>query len=150
MSARTDVERQAQDARRPLPPAPRTSHARTFTRGFLAKVVLMALVNAFGVYVILAAWAAESYGVMGVMIALVLAADYVYFSRRTLPMKYLLPGLAFLLVYQVFVVGYTGYVALTNYGDGHNSTKEDAVEALLIQKERRVEGFCLHYDERPK
>ncbi|GAA4286216.1 ABC transporter permease subunit [Georgenia daeguensis] len=144
MSARTDVERQAQDARRPLPPAPRTSHARTFTRGFLAKVVLMALVNAFGVYVILAAWAAESYGVMGVMIALVLAADYVYFSRRTLPMKYLLPGLAFLLLYQVFVVGYTGYVALTNYGDGHNSTKEDAVEALLIQNERRVEGSAAY------
>jgi arabinogalactan oligomer/maltooligosaccharide transport system permease protein len=55
-------------------------------------------------------------------------------------MKYILPGLAFLLVYQVYVVAYTGFVAFTNYGDGHNSTKEHAVEALLVQNERRVEG----------
>src|SRR5690606_36869498 len=51
-----------------------------------------------------------------------------------------LPGLSFLLVFQSFVVLYTGYVAFTNNGDGHNSTKADAIEALLIQNERRVEG----------
>ena len=63
-----------------------------------------------------------------------------YFSRRTLPAKYLVPGLLFLLVYQLFVMAYTGYVAFTNYGDGHNSTKADAIEAILVQNERRVEG----------
>ena len=100
----------------------------------------MALVDAFGVYVVLAAWAEGSLGILWAMVALLVAANYVYFSRRTLPLKYILPGLAFLLVYQVYVVLYTGYVAFTNYGDGHNSTKEHAVEALLIQNERRVEG----------
>src|SRR5690606_31884139 len=67
-------------------------------------------------------------------------ADYVYFSRRTVPMTYILPRLAFLLVCQVFTVAYTGYVAFTNYGQGHNSTKADAIEALLVQNEQRVEG----------
>ena len=28
-------------------------------------------------------------------------------------------------------MAYTGYVAFTNYGDGHNSTKADAIEAIL-------------------
>ena len=41
--------------------------------------------------------------------------------QRALPGKYLIPGLLFLLVYQIFVMAYTGYVAFTNYGDGHNS-----------------------------
>ena len=117
-----------------------TSHARTTTRGFLVKMLLMAVVDALGVYVVMAAWGEGSYGIMWSMVALLVAANYVYFSRRALPMKYILPGLAFLLVYQIYVVGYTGFVAFTNYGDGHNSTKDDAISALLAQNERRVEG----------
>ncbi|WP_324651176.1 ABC transporter permease subunit [Georgenia sp. H159] len=118
----------------------RTPHSRTYSPGFFVKVALMALVNALGVFIIIQAWGVESWGVLGSMLALLVVADYVYFARRTLPMKYILPGLAFLLVYQIFTVAYTGYVAFTNYGQGHNSTKGDAIEALLIQNEQRVEG----------
>lgn len=108
--------------------------------GFAVKLVLIALVDAFGVFGVLAAWRAGSWGILAAMVALLVAANWVYFTKRALPLKYILPGLAFLLVYQVYVVGYTGYVAFTNYGDGHNSTKEQAVDALLVQNERRVEG----------
>ncbi|MDT0165342.1 ABC transporter permease subunit [Actinotalea sp. AC32] len=118
----------------------RTSHARDFGRGFVVKLILMALVNALGVYVVLAAWGEESYGIMWSMVAMLVVADYVYFSRRALPLKYIVPGLVFLLAYQIFTVVYTGVVAFTNYGDGHNSTKQDAIEFLLISNERRVEG----------
>ena len=123
-------------------PGPRVREPRSSgtTRGLLVKIALMALVNALGAYVVLAAWAEGSFGILWSMVALVVLADYVYFSRRALPMKYILPGLAFLLIYQIYVVLYTGYVAFTNYGDGHNSTKEDAISALLAQNERRVEG----------
>ncbi|MGW8568046.1 ABC transporter permease subunit [Isoptericola sp. NPDC055881] len=108
--------------------------------GFAVKIVLVALVDALGVFAVLAAWRAGSWGILAAMLALLVAANWVYFTKRALPLKYILPGLAFLLVYQVYVVGYTGYVAFTNYGDGHNSTKEQAVDALLVQNERRVEG----------
>ncbi|GAA1738545.1 ABC transporter permease subunit [Isoptericola hypogeus] len=108
--------------------------------GFAVKLVLIALVDALGVFGVLAAWKAGSWGILAAMVALLVAANWVYFTKRALPLKYILPGLAFLLVYQVYVIGYTGYVAFTNYGDGHNSTKEQAIEALLVQNERRVEG----------
>lgn len=131
--------------RRTRPAArPSLSHARDFGPGFVAKLVLMGLINALGVYIALAAWAEESNAILAVMVGLLLVTNYVYFSRRTLPSKYLLPGLAFLLVFQIFVVLFTGYIALTNYGDGHNSTKGDAVAALLIQNERRVEGSAAY------
>jgi arabinogalactan oligomer/maltooligosaccharide transport system permease protein len=126
------------------PRASASSHARTTGRGFLIKMVLMAIVDALGVSVVLAAWGEGSLGIMWSMVALLVVANYVYFSRRALPMKYILPGLAFLLVYQIYVVAYTGFVAFTNYGDGHNSTKSDAIEALLIQNERRVEGSAAY------
>ena len=121
-----------------------TSHARTFTRGFFVKLALVGVVDALGVYIIMAAWAQDSYTILWAMVALLVVTNWVYFSKRAIPMKYFLPGLAFLLVYQVFVVGYTGYVAFTNYGDGHNSTKGDAIDALLIQNEKRVENSATY------
>ncbi|WP_454043533.1 ABC transporter permease subunit [Cellulosimicrobium sp. Marseille-Q8652] len=116
------------------------SHARDYGPGFFVKLALMAVVDALGVYVVWSAWQAGSYGVLVASLALFVAANWVYFSRRALPLKYILPGLGFLLVFQIFVVAYTGYVAFTNYGTGHNGTKEQAVSALLVQNERRVEG----------
>lgn len=124
-------------------PPPGESHARRWEGsglGFAAKLVLMAVVNAIGVAICWAAWLERSWGIFGASLALLLVADWVYFSRRTLASKYILPGLAFLLVFQLFTMAYTLYVATTKYGTGHNATKEQAVEALLIQNERRAEG----------
>lgn len=116
------------------------SHARSVGPGFLVKLVLVALVDALGVYGILAAAAVEHWGIVGFLVLALVVVNWVYFSRRMIPAKYLVPGLFFLLVYQVFVMAYTGYVSFTNYGDGHNSTKADAVSAILLQNDRRVEG----------
>lgn len=123
-----------------LPKPPSVSHARNFGPGWALKLLLVGLVDAFGVYVILSAWNEGSMGIMWTMVALLLVVNYVYFAKKTLPLKYLLPGLVFLLVYQIFVVAYTGYVAFTNYGTGHNSTKSQALDSLFQQNERRVEG----------
>jgi arabinogalactan oligomer/maltooligosaccharide transport system permease protein len=120
----------------------RDSHARGWRGrgwGFLVKLALMAVVNAFGIAVLLSAWRTESWIILVVTALLVVAADIVYFTRRALPLKYLLPGLVFLAVFQLFSLGYTAYVAFTNYGTGHAGTMEQAVEAALIQGERRVE-----------
>ncbi|QNO37457.1 ABC transporter permease subunit [Protaetiibacter sp. SSC-01] len=108
--------------------------------GFLVKLALMALVNAFGLAVIVSAIGTESWIILGVSIVLLAAADIIYFTRRALPLKYLYPGLVFLLAFQVFTLGYTGYVAFTNYGTGHAGSMQQAVDAALIQSERRVEN----------
>lgn len=109
-----------------------------FGRGFLVKLVLVLLVDALGVYGVLAAAAQRQWGIVAFLVVTLVAVNVVYFARRLVPAKYLVPGLVFLLVYQVFVVLYTGYTAFTNYGDGHNSTRADAVEAILVQRETRV------------
>ena len=118
----------------------RTSHARDFGRGFFVKLILIAMIDAFGVYLAMTAFAQGSMGIFWGMVAILVVVNWIYFTRRAMPLKYLVPGLVFLLVYQVFTMGYTAYVAFTNYGDGHNSTKDHAVSALLIQNEKRVEG----------
>lgn len=108
--------------------------------GYFVKLALMAIINALGLYFVWAAYGTKSWALFGVGIFALIVANVVYFSRKLVPMKYLAPGLAFLLLFQIFTMFYTGYVAFTNYGTGHNVTKSQAIDALLIQNERRVEG----------
>lgn len=130
----------------PAPPPPPGERRPTgnwwsrqdLTRGFWVKTVLVGLVDALGVYGVLAAGALGQWGIVAFLVVALVAVNVVYFSKKMLPAKYLVPGLIFLLVYQVFVVLYTGFTAFTNYGDGHNSTQEDAVEAILVQNEVRL------------
>ena len=122
---------------------PRTvnnSHGRSFHTGF----AIMAVVDALGVFIVMTSFAKGATVVGWSMVVLLLLANYAYFAKRALALKYFLPGLLFLLVYQIFTMGYTGYVAFTNYGEGHNSTKSDAISALLIQNEKRVEGSATY------
>jgi len=116
------------------------SHARGWRGlgwGFIVKLALMALVNAGGLTVVLSAWRVEAWAILAASLALLLIADWIYFSRRAVPLKYLFPGLVFLFVFQIFTLAYTGYVAFTNYGTGHAGSMQQAVDAALIQGERR-------------
>lgn len=132
-SASTDVEAKT--------PSYSPSHARDVMRpGFIAKLVLMMLIDALGIYGIVTAGLVQSWMMVVILVFLLVVVNVIYFSKKMIPAKYLVPGMIFLLIYQVFVMGYTGYVSLTNYGQGHNSTKEDAIEAILMQNRARVEG----------
>ena len=129
-------------------PAPaRESHAtrwRGHGVGFMVKLALMALVNAMGLMVAFSAWRIEAWGIFTGSVVLLVVIDWIYFSRRMVPLKYLAPGVAFLLVFQIFTMAYTAYVAFTNYGAQHNVTKGQAIEVLLLQNERKVEGTALY------
>ncbi len=116
------------------------SAARNFSRGFLVKLALVALVDAGVIYGLLASIAVQQWAIAAFLLVAAVAVNWAYFSRRALAAKYLVPGLIFLFVYVIFTAGYTAYVAFTNYGDGHNSTQTDAVAAILAQTEQRVEG----------
>ncbi|MDR3107067.1 MAG: hypothetical protein LBU05_02545, partial [Bifidobacteriaceae bacterium] len=120
------------------PRRPRESHSTAWVKGFAVKLILICLVNGLGLYGVIAAAAVGSWGITAFLVAAVAVVDVCYFSKRMIPAKYLIPGLLFLLVYQVFVILYTGYAAFTNYGDGHNSTKQDAIDAILARSSERV------------
>lgn len=135
-----------QEEKHPTEPSPRVGRGLESARnwrtsgGFIAKLLLMGVINALGLFVIYTAFGLKSWTILGVAAFLTIAADVIYFSKRTVPLKYLYPGLVFLAVFQVFVFFYTGYIAFTNYGFRHMGSEEQAVSAAMIQAERRVEG----------
>lgn len=104
----------------------------------LLKVVALGIIDALALYSILILVQSEQWIPAAIVLAVTAYANWVYFSRGHLPAKYLIPGLIFLFVFQIFAAGYTGYVAFTNYGTGHNSDKESAINALLLSAQERV------------
>jgi ABC-type sugar transport system permease subunit len=103
------------------------------TRGLAVKVTLLALSNA------LAGWAAAvladkgRWPAFGVLVAATLAIDAIYLARRrTVPLKFLVPGTIFLIAFQVAPIVYTVNVAFTNYSTGHIVSKREAIEGIRL------------------
>jgi arabinogalactan oligomer/maltooligosaccharide transport system permease protein len=114
---------------------------RSSLLALVVKVAALAFIDAVAVY---AAFVLVLQGnIVATVAVLVVTAliNVVYLARRRfLPAKYLAPGLIFLTIFQVFVLLYTGYVGFTNYGTGHNGSKEQAVSSLLASSLVRVEN----------
>lgn len=113
---------------------------RSSLLALVVKIVLLAFIDAVAVY---AAFFVLLQGNLVATVAILVVTaliNVVYLARRRfLPAKYLTPGLLFLAVFQIFVLLYTGYVGFTNYGTGHNGSKEQAVSSLLASSLVRVE-----------
>lgn len=127
---------------RPAPPAaPRRGgleHSRPAV--LLAKIAALAVLDALVVYAssVLALdgrWPVAALAVLGAV-----AVNVVYLRPGMLPAKYLVPGTVFLLVFQVYVIVFSAYIAFTNYGDGHVGSKQDAIAVIESKSVTRVEG----------
>lgn len=106
---------------------------------WVVKLVSLAIISAASVFAILSLLQHGSVLIAVIVAIATIAINIVYLVPGLLPAKYLTPGLVFLIVYQIVAMVFTAYIAFTNFGSGHNSTKEDAVAALLQQSQHRVE-----------
>ncbi|GAA1769836.1 ABC transporter permease subunit [Agromyces humatus] len=104
----------------------------------LFKLLALGIIDAIAVFAVFVLVGAGQWLVAAIVGVVAVAVNWIYFSRRKLPAKYLTPGVIFLVVFQVFVVVYTGYIAFTNYGTGHNGSQEQAVSSLMASSLERV------------
>ncbi|GAB3595275.1 ABC transporter permease subunit [Microbacterium tumbae] len=105
----------------------------------LLKIVLLAIVDAVALYAAFVLLTHQEWLVLGLVTVVTVLVNYIYFSRKRIPAKYLTPGIIFLVVFQVFTLLYTGYIGFTNYGTGHNGSKDQAISALLASAQERVD-----------
>lgn len=103
------------------------------------KLISLAIIDAGSVFAVLSLFASGNALIAIVVAVATLIVNLIYLVPGLLPGKYLTPGLIFLIIYQIVVMVFTAYIAFTNFGSGHNSSKEDAVAALLQQNQQRVE-----------
>lgn len=109
-------------------------------KSWIIKIFLLGILDAFALFAIFLLLEAGDFIVMGIVAVVTLLLNFIYLKPGVLPAKYLAPGLVFMAVFQIFVVLYSGFIAFTNYGTANNSTKEDALNAMLLNGQTRVEG----------
>jgi arabinogalactan oligomer/maltooligosaccharide transport system permease protein len=80
---------------------------------------------------------AGSAAALAILLLATAGLTYLYFTKRHVPAKYLVPGTVLLLGFQILPVLYTFGVAFTNFGEGHRGTKLEAARA--IERESLVE-----------
>ncbi len=91
----------------------------------------MAAIDALLLWMFFAALHKHS-GVLELVIALVaFAANVVYFSKRTMPFKFMLPGLILLIRFVIIPVGYTVEMSVFNFQTGNVISKSAALTQLI-------------------
>lgn len=145
MSISTDGRTDEVEVEKTVPPtrnqkrAARIAEAASVgVKTLLLKIVLLAVVDAIALYALFILVGHEQWLVAAAVVVVTGVFNWIYFSPRKLPGKYLAPGVLFLVVFQIFTLVYTGYVAFTNYGTGHNGTQEQAVSSLMSAALERV------------
>ena len=98
--------------------------------GQLVKIALLSLFTALGVWAVLPLYVAGNWWGIGLVAAVVGLVYYVYLSKRAVPAKYLVPGVVFLLAFQILPVLYTMSTSVTNLSDGHRGDKDQAIAAI--------------------
>ena len=107
--------------------------------GTIAKIVLLGLFDAFAFWLIFVMAGLHLWVPLVITVVITLVINWIYVGKsKRLPGKYLTPGVIFLVIFQIFVVFFSGYIAFTNYSDGHNSTKADAIAVITLAAQKRV------------
>jgi arabinogalactan oligomer/maltooligosaccharide transport system permease protein len=100
------------------------------TVGLAIKIALLAIVNAIAVWAAVRLAADHNWVAIAILALTTIAIDAAYAARRAIPLKFLIPGLVFLVAFQIVPVLYTIQLAFTNYSTGHILSKADAITAI--------------------
>jgi arabinogalactan oligomer/maltooligosaccharide transport system permease protein len=109
-------------------------------RGTIVKIVALGILDAFAVFTAFLLLAKHQYLGMAGVLLVALVVSFLYLRRGGLPAKYLTPGLLFLLVFQVYVVVFSGYISFTNFGSMHNSDRASAVNAISLASYNAIDS----------
>ncbi len=124
-STRRSMDRALRDGRHPL------NRFADSLSGLLIKLALLGAVNGLGIAMVLRLVALDGpWWAIASTVATTLLLDWIYLGKTKLPLKYLIPGTLFLVVFQLFPFVYTFFIAFTNYGLGQILDQDQAIERI--------------------
>lgn len=98
----------------------------------LIRYILVLLFDA-GSYLFMRSAFEQGFTQLVIVIAFItVMINLIFFLPKAYPFRWMAVGLSFLILFTIYPIIFTIYVAFTNYGDGHLLTKEQAIP--LIEK----------------
>ncbi|RIK17615.1 MAG: hypothetical protein DCC51_12170, partial [Anaerolineae bacterium] len=110
---------------------PKTRPERSVTTGGtilrLLGLVVFTAFSLFFIYLLLS----DGYWPLALLIGVItILINYIFLSPNAYPMRWMSPGLAFMLLISVYPIAYTIYISFTNYGTGHLLPKAQVIDIL--------------------
>ncbi len=99
--------------------------------GFWMKLLGLAMVNGLGFWALPTLIREDQWAFIVALLVGLAGINWVYFSKRAFPLRWLVPGLVFMLLMVVYPIIFTFFVALSNWSTGHTLTKQVALERTL-------------------
>ena len=106
----------------------------------LLKIMLLGALNAFTVWSVPILISNNTWIFAIYFVVSTLVLDFIFLSKRRIAPKYIVPGVILLLMFQVYPAFFTGYVAFTNYSNGHFLDKETAIDVMVSNSFAPVEA----------
>jgi arabinogalactan oligomer/maltooligosaccharide transport system permease protein len=103
----------------------------TGTPALLLKIAIIAISDAILVSMLFAALAKDQTVMATVIVVVLLIINFVYFSKKTMPFKFLAPGVILLITFVVVPVIYTVAMSGYSYKTGNEISKQDAITQLI-------------------
>jgi arabinogalactan oligomer / maltooligosaccharide transport system permease protein len=101
--------------------------------GFWLRMGALALLDALGVYAFIVFVAEGDWAIAALLAVLIVLINWVYLWPGTKALRWLTPGLTFLLIFMLIPIIFTAFVSITNWSTGHTLTKQQAIDILESQ-----------------
>ncbi|MGB5434126.1 MAG: ABC transporter permease subunit [Acidimicrobiia bacterium] len=101
--------------------------------GFWFRMGALALLDALGVYAFIVFITEGDWAIATLLAVLIILINWVYLWPGTSALRWLTPGLTFLLIFMVIPIIFTAFVSITNWSTGHTLTKQQAIDVLESQ-----------------
>ena len=108
----------------------------------LLGLVIFTAFSLFFIYLLLS----DGYWPLALLIGIItILINYIFLAPSAYPMRWMSPGLAFMLLISVYPIAFTIYISFTNYGTGHLLPKVQAIEVLESRTYLPESGSTLRY-----
>lgn len=106
---------------------------KNFLFSISLKIIILGILDALSIWSIIIIIFDGHYWVGGILGLGVIIINYIFLSERAYPLRYMVPGLIFLVIMVIYPIFYTIFISFTNYGTGHILSKEQAIEQFEAQ-----------------
>lgn len=115
------------------------------TGGTILRLLGLVIFTAFSllfIYLLLS----DGYWPLAIVIGIItIGINYIFLNPSAYPMRWMSPGLAFMMLISVYPIAYTIYISFTNYGTGHLLPKVQAIGVLESRTFLPEESGTLNY-----
>ena len=107
------------------------ANATTNFRQYALRLIALLLIDAFALFYLLPRlWGDGEWPLLAIFVVITLMLNVVYLRDDLIPMRWIAPGFALLILMVAYPILFTVYTAFTNYGDGNLLTKVQAVDQI--------------------